>query len=527
MLLSPEIKDNPYEWVLMAFPWGQKNTPLERHSGPKQWQKKELLRITQFIKDNKERMAKGEDTKTYKRAISSGRGIGKSSFVAWITLWQISCNLGAFAIVTANTDSQLTGKTFAEIGKWHSMMIHGYCFERTQTRIFPAQWFAEAMHKARMTDKQYWYIDGVLWKEDDPDSFAGPHNEYGEMVIFDEASGIPASIWAVTDGVFTEQTPYKFFIACGNPRSNSGQFYDCFYSHSAYWSTIKIDGRTVEGIPQDAYQETIKKYGEDSRDARVEVRGEFPEHGDRQFISRSVVEDACTRELSRQDDYAPLCVGVDVARFGDDNTCIFFRQGRDARSIKPIVMRGADNMTVANRVAQIIEEYDPDGVFIDSGAGTGVIDRLRELGYLIHEVGFGSKAESEEWFDHRTEIWGRMKDWVQGAMLENKTDEGKRLIEEMVGPEYEFLGREGKIKLESKDAMKSRLPKLGSPDIADALAVTFSRSVARRNKNTSIKREISSRRVAKGVGSDVSFDGYQSGGRSRKAKGVGSDVNFD
>lgn len=511
----------------MAFPWGQKHTPLEKEPGPKQWQKKELLRIAKFIKENKERYDKGEDTKVYKRAVSSGRGIGKSALVAWLSLWQVSCNLGAFAIITANNESQLTGKTFAEIGKWHSMMLHGYCFERTQTKIAPAPWFAEAMHKARMTDKQYWYIDGVLWKEDDPDSFAGPHNNYGEMVIFDEASGIPTSIWNVTEPVFTESTPYKFFMAFGNPRSNSGQFFDCFHSHSSYWSTIKIDARTVEGTSQDAYQEIIRKYGENSRDARVEVRGEFPEHGDRQFISRSIVESACDRELSRQDDYAPLCLGIDVARFGDDSTCFFFRQGRDARSIKPIVVRGLDNMAVANKAAQLIEEYDPDGVFCDSGAGTGVIDRLREMGYFIHEVAFGSSPDSQEYFDHRTEIWGRTKDWLQGAMLDGKSEEGRRLVEELVGPEYEYLGREGKIKLESKEGMKKRLPKLGSPDIADALAVTFHCHVSKRNTNTSIKREITSRRIAKGVGGDVSFDGYGSGSRTRKAKGVGSDVNFD
>lgn len=502
-MLSPMIRDNPYAWVMYAFPWGEPKTPLEHFKGPREWQKEELLNIAAFIKENKARMAKGLDTQTYKLAISSGRGPGKSAFVAMVSLWMMSCNFGSSTIVTANTDSQLTNKTFGEIGKWHTLLINSYWFERIQKGVMPAAWWGQGMQKARKIDPQYWYVKGELWNEDNPDAFAGAHNQNGELVIFDEASGIPQPIWTVADGIFTEQTPYKFFLAFSNPRSNTGPFFNCFHEHRDFWRTRKIDARTVEGLPQNTYEEIIAKHGEDSREARVEVKGEFPAQGDRQFISRSVVADACVRELERVDDHAALCMGVDPARFGDDSTVIRFRRGRDARSIPPIVMKGADNMQVANKCAELIEKFNPDAVFIDSGAGSGVIDRLREMGFHILEVEFGSSPADPKYFDHRTELWARMRDWLPGAMIGKESDEDKKLVEDLVGPEFEFMGREDKIKLESKEKMKRR--SLASPDNADALAVTFHAKIARRDFMTSKRSVYRSNRKAKGVGSDYDF----------------------
>lgn len=503
-LQSLHIKDNPYAFAMYVFPWGEKNTPLEHFKGPREWQKEELLRIADFIKENKKRIVQGLPSKTYKLAISSGRGPGKSAFVAIISLWMMSCQMGSATMVTANTDTQLTNRTFGEIGKWATMAINAYWFERTQKGITPVSWLAEGMDKARKIDKQLWYIKGELWNEDNPDAFAGMHNDHGELIIFDEASGIPQPIWTVSEGVFTEPTPYKFFLAFSNPRSNKGPFYNCFHDHREFWRTRKIDSRTVEGVPQDTYEEIIKKYGEDSREARVEVRGEFPQQGDKQFISRAIVDISTRRELERYDDHAALRMGVDPARYGDDSTVIRFRRGRDARSIPPIVMKGADNMQVANKCAQLIEKFNPDGVFIDSGAGAGIIDRLKEMGFRVFEVQFGSAAQDETYFDHRTELWARMRDWLGGAMLGKDLEEDKKLIEDLVGPEYEFMGREERIKLESKEKMKKR--RLSSPDNADALAVTFHCEIARKTLNTAKNSIFSNRRKARGVGCDVKFD---------------------
>lgn len=489
---SEEIRDDPLKWVMYAFPWGVKGTPLEKHKGPRRWQKAELERMRDHIAKNKKLVLLGLTPTVYKSATTSGRGIGKSSLVAWIVLWFESCILGGTAIISANTDSQLTSKTFGEIGKWKTLCLSGYWFDMNQKKIIPQPWFAQELKKHKQIDDKYYYAEGVLWNEDNPDAFAGAHNDNGMLLVFDEASGIPMPIWTVSEGFFTEPTVYRFWFAFSNPRRNTGSFFECFHAHRQYWHNRKVDARTVEGVDIAVYDEIIKKHGEDSDEARIEVKGDFPSQGDRQFISRGLVADACVRELERGDDHAPLLLGCDPARFGDDATVIRFRRGRDARSIPPVEMKGADNMAVANKIAHLIDKHNPDGVFIDAGSGSGIIDRLREMGYKVFEVWFGSASTEPQYADHRTELWAQMRDWLGGAMI----DSNQKLIDDLCGPEYGFFGTEDKIKLEAKEKMKAR--GLASPDHPDALAVTFHAKVARKDFTTSRNGPGGRNRVSKG-----------------------------
>ena len=480
------LKDDPYAWVMYAFPWGVKGTPLENKKGPRKWQKQELQKIAVHIRENKKRVARGEKPLVYKFAMASGRGPGKSALVAMVTLWFMSCVLGGTTILSANNDTQLSGKTFGEIGKWRTMCLSGYWFEPLTKKLTPQAWLADELARRLQIDSTYYYAEGVLWNEDNPDAFAGAHNTYGMLLIFDEASGIPEPIWKVSRGFFTEDSIYRFWFVFSNPRRNTGPFFDCFHSDSKFWNTRQLDSREAEVDDVSELLEIISKYGEDSDEAAVEVKGQFPKQGDKQFISREVVHQATRRDLIsdpndvRYDRSAPLVIGCDPARYGGDKTVIRIRQGRDARSFPAIEMSGADNMKVANKLAELIDLMDPDAVFVDSGAGAGIIDRLREMKYKIHEVGFGSVPDDAQYADRRTELWGKMRDWLRGSMI----DDHAKLKIDLCAPEFEFTGKASdKIKLESKEKMKKR--GIASPDHADALAVTFDANIARKDRSLS------------------------------------------
>jgi hypothetical protein len=125
-------------------------------------------------------------------------------------------------------------------------------------------------------------------------------------------------------------------------------------------------------------------------------------------------------------------------------------------------------MQVVDLILQAIHTYNPDHIVIDSGSGAGIIDRLKQLKVKnIHEALFGGASGDPQFLDHRTEMWGRMRDWLPGAMI----DSDRQLEADLCTPEKENVGREDKIKLESKDKMKKRGVK--SPNHADALALTF------------------------------------------------------
>lgn len=489
-LWDPAIADNPEAFIMFAFPWGKEGTPLQTFKEPRTWQRDELQQIAQHIKYSKERIKKGLMPEMYQSATASGRGVGKSALTSWLVLWAQSCILGGTSILTANTEAQLKSRTWAELGKWHTLSINSHWFEKSALSLKAAPWFEGALKSQLKIDTGYYYAQAQLWSEENPDAFAGVHNQNGVLLIMDEASGIPKPIWTVSEGFFTEPILHRYFFAFSNPRRNTGEFYECFHKNRNYFRRRNLDSRDVEGTDKVKLNQIVEKHGEDSDEARIEVMGQFPRQGDQQFISREIIDGAVTREI-QEDQYAALMMGVDIARFGDDSTVIRFRRGRDARSIPPIKVKGKDNMEVANLCARAIEEYRPDAVCIDAGNGTGVIDRLREMGYKVHEVWFGSKSGAQEYSDHRTELWAKMRDWLAGAVL----DDDAELKDDLVGPQYEF-DKFDRIKLEAKEKMKRR--GLASPDNGDALAVTFAIKVARQDRKAYQVKAVGRRKV-KGV----------------------------
>lgn len=475
-LWAPAIKDNPLAFVMFAFPWGQPGTPLEHFTGPRKWQREVLSDIAAHIKQNSGKL----DFDTLRHAVSSGRGIGKSALVSWITIWMLSTRIGSTTIISANSESQLRSVTWAEITKWLAMSLNSHWFEVSATRLMPAKWLTELVERDLKKGTRYWGVEGRLWSAENPDAYAGVHNFDGVLVIFDEASGIDDSIWAVTSGFFTENTPNRFWMAFSNPRRNTGYFYECFNSKREFWTTKVVDARTVEGTDKQVYQQIIDEYGSDSAQAHVEVYGQFPSEGDDQFISALLVDDAMKRPAYK-DDSAPIVIGVDPARFGADATVIAIRQGRDIISIRR--HRGDDTMTVVGHVIDVIEEYRPTLVVIDEGGlGAGIVDRLKEQRYKVKGINFGSKSKNPIMYGNkRAEMWGAMKDWLKTASIPLdrflKTD----LISPMMKPDSK-----GTIFLESKKDMKAR--GLASPDAADAICVTFAFPVAHREAREPTQR---------------------------------------
>jgi hypothetical protein len=467
-LWSPSIKDNPLAFVMYCYPWGEKGTPLENFTGPRKWQREILLDIAEHIKQNQGKV----DFDVMREAVASGRGIGKSALVSWLEHWMLSTRIGATVIVSANSESQLRSVTWAEITKWLSMSINSHWFEVSATRVMPAKWLTELVERDLKKGTRYWGVEGRLWSAENPDAYAGVHNYDGVMVIFDEASGIDDSIWSVTSGFFTENTPHRFWLAFSNPRRNSGYFYEAFHSKREFWKNRNIDARQVEGTDKNVYEQIIDEYGSDSVQAHVEVYGMFPNASDDQFISVNVVDEAMQREKYK-DNTAPIIIGVDPARFGSDSTVIAVRQGRDVIAIKR--HKGDDTMETVGRVIEAIEEYKPALVNIDEGGlGAGVVDRLKEQRYKIKGVNFGNKAKNGMMYGNkRAEMWGDMREWLKSAAIPTDRYLKSDLISPMMKPDSK-----GSIFLESKKDMRAR--GLASPDAADAIALTFAFPVAHR-----------------------------------------------
>jgi hypothetical protein len=463
--LMGSMRYDPLGCVGASYPWG-KPGPLQHRKGPEPWQ----ADLLGYIGDE---LVKG--TSPILVAVASGHGIGKSAEMAWLRQWAMSTLPDTRGMVTANTGQQLKTKTMPEFAKWHALAINGGWFD---SDLLSYRYRLEPEHR------ETWRFDAVTWSKEKPEAFAGLHN-YGRRILveFDEASIIAPIIWETTEGALTDENTEIIWCAFGNPTVNSGRFYECFHKGRTRWKTWQIDAREVSSTNKEQFERWAREYagGEDSDFFRVRVRGVFPRSAPMQFIGHDVVEEACSRPAHSglQD---PLIMGVDVARYGDDQSVISFRRGRDAKSFSWLNFRGLDTMQLAALVAEIDEgsHYTnllrPDAIFVD-GAGIGgpVVDRIRQLGVACIEVNGGSKAGREnEFADLNAEMWRKMRDDLEAGLA---IPDNQELRDDLTGRQYGFDAR-NRLRLESKDDMKLRGQ--ASPDWADALAFTYAYPVAKR-----------------------------------------------
>ncbi len=195
--------------------------------------------------------------------------------------------------------------------------------------------------------------------------------------------------------------------------------------------------------------------------------------GSHKLISYKTVHAATKTQLLSSS--SPLIVGLDVARFGDDKTVFCFRRGRYCAEFRSF--SGLDNVEVANQATHYIRELKPARMFIDAGGvGGGVVDILHDRGLkkIARAVMFGSKALNDDrYHNRRAEMWDELRQWLSSEPAV-KIPDNENLCAELCSVNKKYDSR-GRLQLEEKDEIKKRLGR--SPDMADALALTFAEPV--------------------------------------------------
>lgn len=467
--------NDPLGFVRFLFPWGVKGSALEREDGPDEWQREELESIGQHLRDIDRTMP---EWTPYRGTTASGHGIGKSAQTSWLILWSTMTLPDARGVATANSDTQLRTKTWAELAKWWELACGEHpilreLFELTATAFY------------QVDRPKTWRTDAIPNNPRNPAAFAGLHNAGKRVtVIIDEASEIEDPIWDTVEGALTDNETEILLLAFGNPTKNTGRFKENTTGRFRHlWRSRQIDGRKVKRTNKALLQSWVDAWGEDSDFVRVRVRGVFPRVGSMQLIPTDLVEQAQKREPSYIPS-DPIIMGLDIARFGDDASVLRIRRGRDAKTFPKKVWRGTDTMTLAGAVAQEAAEIQPDAIFVDvGGVGAGVYDRLVQLRVKnVYPVEFGSSGGTTAMngiearcANKRAAMYVDMREWLRlGAIDPADSD----LEQDLIGIEYGFNG-DNAILLESKESMKKR--GLSSPDDGDALALTFAFPIPPRN----------------------------------------------
>jgi len=392
-----------------------------------------------------------------KISIRSGHGVGKSTAASWAMLHFVLTRYPSKVVVTAPTSSQLYDALFAELKRWHKELPDAW-----RELLDPKTDRIEL--KASPTEA---FISARTSRAEQPEALQGVHSDH-VMLVADEASGIPESVFEAAAGSMSGHNAVTILL--GNPTKSSGFFFDTHNRLKDEWWTRRVSCYDSKRVSDAYIKDMASRYGEESNAFRVRVLGEFPRTDDDTLIGVELVDSAFHRDVETTD--TQTVWGLDVARFGTDATALAKRKGNAVTEIRK--WRGLDLMQTTGAVVAEYEAMKPEDrpveILVDSiGLGAGVVDRLRELNLPARGINVAeSPAMGTIYVNLRAELWGKMKAWLEKRDCKIPKDES--LLAELVSPRYSFNSN-GKMKLESKDEMRKR--GIGSPDMADALALTF------------------------------------------------------
>jgi len=404
------------------------------------------------------------------------RGLGKTATAAWVILWFATTrdiDEDWKIPTTASHWRQLSKFLWPEVHKWSRRLnwkvIGRPPFDRYELlslnlKLKTGEAFAAA--------------------SDDSETLEGAHAD-SLLYIFDESKIIPDSTWDSIEGTFMSQGE-GYWLALGTPGAPVGRFYDIHSRKPGFedWATIHVsleEAIKAGRVSQERVQQLERQWGKDHPMYKTHVLGEFAEDRKDGIIPLAWVEQAIKRwhELYERDDWDDLTeIGVDVARFGEDQTVLAMRHDWAIKELRKYQKH--DTMEIASIVEAAARQGNPKIVVDVIGVGAGVYDYLRKNTSLQVEA-FNAAERSDQrdrsgefgFVNRRAEAWWRMRELLDpefGEPIALPPDDD--LIGELVTPRYKLmLG--GKIQVESKDDLRkpSRLGR--SPDCADAVVMAF------------------------------------------------------
>jgi hypothetical protein len=401
---------------------------------------------------------------TERLALKACKGPGKTTVLAWIIWNFLATRLQAKVAATSITEDNLSDNLWPELAKWQAFspfLLAAFLWTKTRivNRQSPETWFAAARTWPKHADAQR-----------QAETLAGFHADH-VLFVLDESGGIPQAVMTTAEAVLATGVETKV-VQAGNPTHLEGPLFRACTIDAHLWKRVTVTGdpdnpHRSPRIKLEWARQQIASYGRDNPWVKVNVLGEFPDASINALLGVEDVQQAQARHL-RPDVYewSQKRLGVDVARFGDDRTVIFPRQG--LASFRPVVMRNARTTDIAARVARAKATWQSEVEFVDDTGhwGHGVIDNLVTAGIPSIGVVFSDPALNPRYRNRRAEMWMEMAEWVKHGGALPKAPE---LLGELTVPTYSFVA--GKFVLEEKDQIKARLGR--SPDLADALALTF------------------------------------------------------
>jgi hypothetical protein len=165
-----------------------------------------------------------------------------------------------------------------------------------------------------------------------------------------------------------------------------------------------------------------------------------------------------------------------VARFGDDRTALVIRQAHKVIHIDS--WKGLDIAQTTGRVMDAYRMKMFDAICVDAiGLGAGVADHLRAYRVPSVAINVAESASSDEMYHRqRDELWFKLRALFEERICGFDESCNPRMVAELeqdISDIHYNFSPSGRRIVESKDDMKKRSHLKRSPDLGDALCMTF------------------------------------------------------
>lgn len=450
---------------------------VKKVAGAGLWETQE--QILESIRDNERTSAR------------SCHGVGKSYLAGNATLWFLYTFPYSIVLTTAPTFRQVEKLIWKEI--------------RSSIRKSKFDLGGELAKKSPELQilQDEWVALGLSTNQ--PERFQGFHARH-ILVIVDEGAGVKEDIYEAIEGVLTSS--HCRLLLLGNPTLIGGTFYRSHREpgwktfHIAAWDTPNFTscGITEDDLETGAWEakaprnpdgtfnwpapwlitpawaaDKLKRWGKNHPAYQARVAGNFPTQGENNVIPLAWIERSMNLWEETKGE-GSVTLGVDVARYGSDQSVIAPRQGRKIFPLQ--VFSGIDTQELTGKVLVTARDTKAKHIFVDViGMGAGVVDPLKAAKAPVVPVNVGSGSDvldedgNKVYVNLRAELW-----WALREALDPKNPEplalppDEDLLGDLAAPTYKITGK-GQTQIEDKEETKKRLGH--SPDRADAVMLTF------------------------------------------------------
>ena len=286
------------------------------------------------------------------------------------------------------------------------------------------------------------------------------------LIILDEAALAPPNIFEVVAFCMRDCDEQPKIRMMSTPRS-------------ANWLTEYVKKNNIPVITAKTSDnkritekeiELMKKASIDENSWRREFYGDEIDDENAGVLFTSNLLTSSPKFLRRNNDgYA---IGIDCSGLGKDSNVIVVRNQNEILDI--VEKKIASNSELCSIVRGLIMTHGKGNlshIAIDEAYGLDLHERLSDAGITAAIVPFGGKAKNPAYANQRAEMYINLKKGIEEYGLKGITDE---LYRELQATKY-ILNNNGKIQLIHKDEIRLAIGR--SPDIADALALTYTQDI--------------------------------------------------